>query len=70
MALVDAHMNRQMYAFVSLPVLSFTYKAPVKSTPVTEKGGALSTLYLGRGGGWWLYGLPSVFREMTHFATK
>jgi hypothetical protein len=57
-----------MYAFVSLPVLSFTNKAPEKSTPVTEKGGASSTLYLGRGGGSGaLYGFPSVLRQMTHF---
>lgn len=48
-----------MYAFVSLLALSFTYKAPVKSAPVTEKGGASSTLYLGRGGGSEaLYGFP------------
>ena len=67
MALVAAHVKRQMLHFFSLPVGFFTYSAPVKSTPVTLKGGASSTLNFGRGGGSGVrYGLPITLVHFTH----
>ena len=47
--LLDAQVNKQTYALCSLPVQSRTYRAPVKSTPVTVKGVVSSTLYLVNG---------------------
>ena len=54
-ALVLAQVNRQIYTLYSpeLPELPsfFTYIAPVKSIPVTLKGGPSCTLASGSGGG-------------------
>lgn len=47
---VTAHVKMQMYTFIT-PSLSFTYRAPVKSTPVTVNGGASVTQTFGSGGG-------------------
>jgi len=49
-ALVAAQVKRQTYTLFSLPLL-FTYRAPVKSTPVVVKGGESFTLDSGNGGG-------------------
>ena len=67
---MDAQVNKQTYALCSLPVQSRTYRAPVKSTPVTVKGVVSSTLYLVNGGGSGAaYGLPGTLLHVTHFRT-
>ena len=69
-ALVDAHVNKQTYTFFSCPTSFFTYMAPVKSTPVTVKGGESLSLHLGSGGGSGeLKGLDAILRQITHFRT-
>ena len=49
-ARLTAHVNRQMYTLFSLPLL-LTYRAPVKSTPVTSKGRDGCTRAFTSGGG-------------------
>ena len=67
-AFVAAHVKRQMYAFCSVPLAPRMDKDPVKSTPVTENGGASSTLIFGRGGRFGAaYGRPLTFLQVVHF---
>jgi len=47
--LVTPHVNKHTYTLLS--PASFTWRAPVKSTPVTSNGLASLVLTLGRGGG-------------------
>ena len=59
-ALVAAHVKRQIYIFLSCPP-ALTYRAPVKSTPVTVNGEDSATRTLGSGGGgggWSSIGFP------------
>ena len=65
-ALVAAQVNRHMYTFSSSE-LNRTYNAPVKSTPVTVKGGASNVRIFGSGGGSGaVYGLPLCFLQVIH----
>ena len=66
MALLVAQVNKHTYTLVSSS-LWWTYRAPVKSTPVTEKGRASCILTLGSGtGSEAMYGLPECFLQTTH----
>ena len=71
-ALVLAQVNKHTYTLDSPKLPSFlTYIAPVKSTPVTLKGGPSCTLAWGRGGGSGTEnGFPTTWRHTTHFFSK
>ena len=65
-ALVVAQVNRHIYTLTSSSLMC-TYSAPVKSTPVTEKGCDSCVLAFGSGAGSGVaYGLPECFLHMTH----
>ena len=66
MALLVAQVNKHIYTLVSSHPW-WTYRAPVKSTPVTEKGRMSCILTLGSGAGSGAtYGLPEYFLQTTH----
>jgi hypothetical protein len=63
---VLAHVNRHMYTSW-WTCFSLMLSAPVKSTPVTEKGGLTLSLETGSGGGSGVfYCLLVTFLQMTH----
>ena len=68
-ALVTAQVKRHTYTLFSLP-MSLTYKAPVKSTPVTSKGCVCCTLHLTRGGRVWHLVWLSFSLSAGHTASK
>ena len=71
-ALVEAHVNKHIYALASSPFAPFpeVYRGPAKSTPVCVKGGSSETRSLGRFG---CCGnekcFPSTFLHLTHLLT-
>ena len=68
-ARVTAQVNKQMYTLHSPSPL--TYKASVKSTPVTSKGKDCSTRAFTSGGGSGaVYGRPANFLQVTHLLNR
>ena len=65
MALVTAHVKRQMYVFSS-PEWVLTKSGPAKSTPVTVNGFVSLTLIVGKGAGsGTLKDVPITLRQVT-----
>lgn len=69
-ALEVTQVNKQMYAFFICFIVSlvlFMYTRPVQSTPTWVNAGLPETLGSGRSPvGNCLYGIPSLFLQMTH----
>ena len=64
---VDVHVHKQIYALLSCPSLSCTYKGPAKSMPILLNSGCSLTRSSGRSGtGGNLYDFPSNFRHTIH----
>ena len=67
MALVDAQVNRHMYAFDWF-MLFCRYRGPAKSSSVWQNGESSDTRSIGRSGGLTgAYGNPSKRLHTTHF---